>query len=64
VPKGQRREQFLAAVREQPGISVSEIAKQLKLASPNSLYPLANRLQKEKEISKKGSGYIIKRGAA
>jgi hypothetical protein len=61
---GQRREQFLAAVKEQPGITVAKAAKKLGISPPNALYALAKRLVKEGEITKAGAGYALKKAAA
>jgi Fic family protein len=60
---GQRREQFLATVKEQPGITVAQAAKKLGVSPPNALYALAKRLVKEGELTKAGAGYAPK-GAA
>ena len=57
--KGQRAEQFLAAVAEKPGTTISEIAKKMGVER-TSLYPVAKKLQSEKRISKKGSGFVTK----
>jgi hypothetical protein len=57
---GQRRDQFLAAVKEEPGITVAQAAKRLKVSPPNALYALAKRLVKEGEIAKTGAGYALK----
>ena len=57
--RGQRAEQFLAAVAEKPGITVTAIAKKLGVER-TSLYPVAKKLQSEKRISKKGSGFAVK----
>jgi transposase-like protein len=61
---GQRREQFLAAVKEQPGITVAKAAKKLGISPPNALYALAKRLVKEGEIIKAGAGYAPKKATA
>jgi hypothetical protein len=57
--KGQRAEQFLAAVAEKPGTTITEIAKKMSVER-TSLYPVAKKLQSEKRISKKGSGFAVK----
>lgn len=57
--KGQRQEQFLAAVAAKPGATVTEIAKKLGVER-TSLYPVAKKLRSEKRISKKGSGFAVK----
>jgi transposase-like protein len=59
APKGKRREQFLAAVKEQPGITVAQAAKKVGVPA-SQLYPVARSLHKEKAISKRGAGYRIK----
>jgi transposase-like protein len=61
---GQRREQFLATVKEQPGITVAQAAKKLGVSPPNALYALAKRLLKEGEITKAGAGYAPKKATA
>jgi hypothetical protein len=56
---GQRRDEFLAAVKEQPGITVAQAAKKLGVSPPNALYALAKRLVKEGEVTKAGAGYAL-----
>jgi DNA-binding NtrC family response regulator len=58
--KGQRAEQFLAAVAGKPGTTISEIAKKMGVER-TSLYPVAKKLQSEKRISKKGSGFVVRK---
>lgn len=58
APRGQRRQQFLAAVEKNPGAKASEIAKQLGI-STNQAHTLARRLQKDHTIRKSGKGYRI-----
>lgn len=58
APRGQRREQFLAAVEKSPGAKASEIAKELGI-SPNQAHTLARRLHKQKAIRKSGKGYRV-----
>jgi hypothetical protein len=55
---GQRRQQFIDAVREQSGITVAQIAKKIGSA-PNPLYALARQLLKDGEVEKDGAGYRI-----
>lgn len=57
--KGQRAEQFLAAVAEKPGTTITEIAKKMGVER-TSLYPVAKKLQADKRISKKGSGFATR----
>jgi DNA invertase Pin-like site-specific DNA recombinase len=59
APRGQRQQQFLAAVKKSPGAPVSEIAKEMG-AAPSQLYPIARRLRQKGEIRKQGKGYAIK----
>lgn len=61
--KGQRKAQFLDAVKEKPEITVAEIAKKLGVSPPNSLYALAKRLAKEGRVVKSGAGYKLKEPA-
>jgi DNA-binding CsgD family transcriptional regulator len=53
---GTRREQALALIKSSPGITASEIAKQMKIA-PNYVYRVMGDLQKDKSVSKKGRGF-------
>src|SRR5271167_2067937 len=57
--KGQRAEQFLAVLAEKPGATITEIAKKMGVER-TSLYPVAKKLQSEKRISKKGSGFVTR----
>jgi hypothetical protein len=57
--RGQRQEQFLAAVKKNPGAPVSQIAKDVGV-SPSQLYTVARRLYQKGEIRKQGKGYAIK----
>ena len=59
APRGQRQEQFLAAVKKNPGAPVSQIAKDVGVA-PQQLYTVARRLHQKGEIRKQGKGYAIK----
>ncbi len=58
--KGQRSDQFLAAVAEKPGTTITEIAKKMGVER-TSLYPVAKKLQSAKRISKKGSGFMVRK---
>jgi len=53
---GTRADQAVALVEQNPGISASEIAKQLKI-KPNYLYRVLGELEKEGRVSKKGREY-------
>jgi predicted Rossmann fold nucleotide-binding protein DprA/Smf involved in DNA uptake len=60
APRGQRQQQFLAAVKKSPGTPVSQIAKDMGVA-PSQLYPTARRLREKGEIRRQGKGYAVKR---
>lgn len=53
---GTRADQAVKLVSAKPGITASEIAKQLKI-KPNYLYRVMGDLQKEKKVRKRGRGY-------
>lgn len=53
---GTRADQAVALVEANPGISASEIAKQMKI-KPNYLYRVLGELEKEGRVTKKGREY-------
>jgi transposase-like protein len=53
---GTRADQAVKLVEQSPGISASEIAKQMKI-KPNYLYRVLGELEKEGRVSKKGREY-------
>ena len=53
---GTRADQAVALVEKKPGISASEIAKQMKI-KPNYLYRVLGELEKEGRVTKKGREY-------
>ena len=53
---GTRADQAVALVENNPGISASEIAKQMKI-KPNYLYRVLGELEKEGRVTKKGREY-------
>lgn len=55
--KGQRSEDALKLIREQPGISVADAAKALGIGT-TYLYRLLPRLEREGRIRKEGRGYV------
>jgi hypothetical protein len=59
APRGQRQEEFLIAVKRNPGVPVGQIAKEIGVA-PQQLYPIARRLHQKGEIRKRGKGYAVK----
>jgi sugar-specific transcriptional regulator TrmB len=54
---GTRADQAVALVASSPGISASEIAKQMKI-KPNYLYRVLGELEKEGRVKKKGREYL------
>jgi hypothetical protein len=55
---GTRAEQALTAVRDNPGITVRELATRLKIKQPNYLYRVMAGLQSEGAVKKRGRGYV------
>jgi hypothetical protein len=55
--KGTRADQALALIQKSPGISASEIGKQLKI-KPNYLYRVLGELAKEERVKKDGRKYL------
>jgi DNA-binding IclR family transcriptional regulator len=53
---GTRADQAVKLVEKNPGISASEIAKQMKI-KPNYLYRVLGELEKEGRVKKKGRTY-------
>ncbi|MDX6601145.1 MAG: hypothetical protein QOF13_347 [Solirubrobacterales bacterium] len=53
---GTRADQAVALVEQKPGISASEIAKQMKI-KPNYLYRVLGEMEKEGRVNKKGREY-------
>ncbi|HEU4906363.1 MAG TPA: hypothetical protein VFT19_09665 [Solirubrobacterales bacterium] len=53
---GTRADQAVALVQGEPGISASDIAKQMKI-KPNYLYRVLGDLEKEGRVAKKGRQY-------
>lgn len=54
---GTRADQAVALVTKKPGISASDIAKQMKI-KPNYLYRVMGELEKEKRVRKDGRNYF------
>jgi DNA invertase Pin-like site-specific DNA recombinase len=55
--KGTRADQAVSLVEGDPGISASDIAKQMKI-KPNYLYRVLGDLEKEGRVKKKGRQYF------
>ena len=60
APRGQRREQFLGAVKAKPGATAAEVGKAIGV-STNQAYALGQRLLDSKEIKKSGKGFRLAR---
>jgi predicted Rossmann fold nucleotide-binding protein DprA/Smf involved in DNA uptake len=58
APRGERQQQFLAAVKKKPGARGGEIAKEMGVP-PSQAYSLARRLQQDGQIRKRGKGYAV-----
>ena len=53
---GTRADQAVALIKQNPGITASEIAKTMKI-KPNYLYRVLSDLEKQKRVKKKGRTY-------
>ena len=53
---GTRADQAVTLIQQNPGITASEIAKQMKI-KPNYLYRVLSDLEKQKRVKKKGRTY-------
>ena len=53
---GTRADQAVALIKQNPGITASEIAKSMKI-KPNYLYRVLSDLEKQKRVKKKGRSY-------
>jgi hypothetical protein len=59
APRGQRREQLLAAVNANPGARPSDLAKEIGV-KPTQVHALIAKARAEKLIVKRGKGYALK----
>jgi hypothetical protein len=59
APRGRRREQLLAAIKDKPGARPSELAAEIGV-SPSQAHGLIAKARAEKLIVKKGAGYALK----
>ena len=57
---GTRAQQALKVVRDNPGITVSELGRKLNIKQPNYLYRVMNQLQSDGAVTKSGRGYTAK----
>jgi predicted HTH transcriptional regulator len=59
---GTRAEQAVELVRQNPGISVADLADQLGIRQKNYLYRVMSNLQNEGVVEKQGRGYYVLTG--
>ena len=52
-----RADQAVRIIKQNPGITVSELGRKMKLNHPNYLYRVLPDLQKEGRIKRRGKGY-------
>jgi hypothetical protein len=57
---GTRAEQALKVVRENPGITVTELASKMNIKQKNYLYRVMNQLHADGAVTKRGRGYTAK----
>jgi hypothetical protein len=57
---GTRADQALKVVRENPGITVSDMAGRMNIKQPNYLYRVMNQLESDGAVKKTGKGYTAK----
>ena len=55
---GTHADRALTEIRQNPGITVSELAPRLGIAHKNYLYRVLNGLQAEGAVQKEGRGYV------
>ena len=55
---GTRAEQALQVVRQNPGISVRELASQMNIEQANYLYRVMSNLEGDGAVRKEGRGYV------
>jgi hypothetical protein len=56
--RGQREEEFLAQIKDNPGAKISDIAGSIGVA-PQQLYPIARRLSDSGKVTRKGEGFQL-----
>jgi winged helix-turn-helix DNA-binding protein len=54
---GARAQQAVKLVQDNPGITISELAKKMRLKSPNYLYRVMPQLEKDGKVKREGKGY-------
>lgn len=59
APRGQRREQLLAAIKASPGARPADLARSMGV-KPSQVHALIRKARAEKLIVKRGNGYALK----
>jgi hypothetical protein len=54
---GTRADQAVKLIKQNPGITVSELGKKMRLKAPNYLYRVLPDLEREGRVKKRGKGY-------
>ena len=55
---GTRGDEALALIRQNPGVTVSELARMMNIDPPNYLYRVMANLQADGAVTKQGKGYV------
>lgn len=55
---GTRGDEALALIRQNPGVTVSELAQMMNIDPPNYLYRVMANLQADGAVTKQGKGYV------
>jgi predicted HTH transcriptional regulator len=53
-----RGDEALALIRQNPGVTVSELARMMNVTPPNYLYRVVANLQSDGAVKKEGKGYV------
>jgi hypothetical protein len=59
APRGKRREQLLAAIKDKPGARPSELAGEIGI-SANQVHALIAKARKDKLLVRRAKGYALK----
>ena len=53
-----RGDEALNLIRQNPGVTVSELARMMNISPPNYLYRVVGNLQSDGAVRKQGKGYV------
>jgi Winged helix-turn-helix DNA-binding len=53
-----RGDEALGLIRQNPGVTVSELARMMNISPPNYLYRVVGNLQSDGAVKKEGKGYV------